>query len=168
MTHIAKKLNDSYYRLLKALLTVLMGTIILPVTLQIVSRYTGIVPRYIWTEELARFCFIWIIMIGSMIAVRDGTHFDVDLRRRRGTDRQDAAQQLVIHVLMIFFALLFVRYGVEFARFGLLQTSEMSGINMASIFISFPVAGATWILFLFEHIVADLEKMRISKREPNV
>ena len=168
MTHIAKKLNDSYYRLLKVLLTVLMGTIILPVTLQIVSRYTGIVPRYIWTEELARFCFIWIIMIGSMIAVRDGTHFDVDLRRRRGTDRQDATQRLVIHVLMIFFALLFVRHGVEFARFGLLQTSEMSGINMASIFISFPVAGATWILFLFEHIVADLEKMRISKREPNV
>jgi TRAP-type C4-dicarboxylate transport system permease small subunit len=28
---------------------------------------------------MARFCFIWVILVGSMIAVRDGTHFTVDL-----------------------------------------------------------------------------------------
>ncbi|MDG2167327.1 MAG: TRAP transporter small permease subunit, partial [Opitutales bacterium] len=60
---------EGYYRILKALLTLLMGLIIVPVSLQILSRYTGIIPRYIWTEEVARFCFVWIIMIGAMIAV---------------------------------------------------------------------------------------------------
>ena len=65
------KFLAGYHRLLKALLTVLMGLLIIPVSLQVLSRYTGIIPRYIWTEEAARFCFVWIIMIGSMIAVRD-------------------------------------------------------------------------------------------------
>src|SRR5918996_1177405 len=70
---------NGYYRLLQVLLTLLMTALIVPVTMQILSRYTGMIPRYIWTEEIARFCFIWIVMIGAMIAVRDGTHFDVDV-----------------------------------------------------------------------------------------
>ena len=52
---------------------------IVPVTLQIFSRFIDFIPRYIWTEEVARFCLIWIIMLGATIAVRDGTHFDVDV-----------------------------------------------------------------------------------------
>ncbi|MCZ6674937.1 MAG: TRAP transporter small permease subunit, partial [Verrucomicrobia bacterium] len=64
-----KSAIDGYYRLLKWVLTFLMTLIILPVALQILSRYTGLIPRYIWTEEVARFCFVWIIMIGAMIAV---------------------------------------------------------------------------------------------------
>ena len=60
---------DIYYRFLKLLLTVLMGVLMIPVSLQIFSRYIGLLPRYIWTEELARFCFIWIILVGAMIAV---------------------------------------------------------------------------------------------------
>ena len=47
--------------------------------MQILARYVDFIPRYIWTEEVARFCFIWIIMLGAMIAVRDDTHFDVDV-----------------------------------------------------------------------------------------
>lgn len=167
MSSIAQKITDTYYRLLKFLLTSLMGIIILPVSIQILSRYTGLVPRYIWTEELARFCFVWIIMIGSMIAVRDGTHFDVDLLRSDRSARRDGWQRLFVHGSMAFFAILFVRYGVDFARFGMIQTSEMSGINMAAIFMAFPLTGATWILFLFERIVADLNLILNRGKEEN-
>ena len=145
-----------YYRLLKVLLTLLMALMIVPVALQILSRYTGIVPRYIWTEEVARFCFVWIIMIGSMIAVRDETHFDVDLLPHPETRRQEGISNLVVHAAMMLMALVFAWYGYDFARFGFIQTSEMSGINMLSIYISFPVAGVTWALFLSERIVADV------------
>ena len=51
----------------------------IPVTLQIFSRYTDLIPSYIWTEEMARFLFIWTIMIGAMIGVRESTHFEVDV-----------------------------------------------------------------------------------------
>ena len=68
-----------YFRVLQAVMTALLAVMVVPVTLQIVSRYTGLIPRYIWTEEVARFCFIWIIMVGAMVAVREGTHFEVDV-----------------------------------------------------------------------------------------
>ena len=60
------------------------GILIVPVSLQIFSRYTALIPSYIWTEEMARFLFIWMIMIGAMIGVREGTHFEVDLWPRLG------------------------------------------------------------------------------------
>ena len=50
-----------------------------------------------------------------------------------------------------------MNYGIEFAKFGYVQSSEMWGINMLSIYVSFPLAGATWLLFLSEHIMHDLK-----------
>jgi len=163
---VAKSSLDFYFRMLKVLLTLLMGLMIVPVLLQILSRYSGILPRYIWTEEAARFCFVWIVMIGSMIAVRDDTHFKVDLLPQSKTDRRKGVSNLIVHVAMMMMALVFVWYGYDFARFGFMQKSEMSGINMLSIYISFPLAGVTWTVFLLERIVADVQLTLAKQQEP--
>src|SRR3546814_10580464 len=59
---------DPVDRVLRVAITALIALLIVPVVLQILARYVDFIPRYIWTEEVARFCFIWIIMIGAMIA----------------------------------------------------------------------------------------------------
>ena len=151
-----KRLLDGYYRLLQIVMTILMGLMIVPVALQIVSRYSESVPRYIWTEEIARFCFVWIIMLGSMIAVRDGAHFDVDLLPLPETPRQKAVGRFIVHLGMTILALMFTWYGYDFARSGAVQTSPVTGINMLSIYAAFPLAGITWILFLAEKISVDV------------
>ena len=155
-----KQLLDAYDRLLRLAITALMGAILVPVGLQIFSRYVGFIPRYIWTEEVARFCFIWIIMIGSMIAVRDATHFDVDVLPKPRTARGRAIARLVVDGFMLVMALVFVRYGYDFAAFGWEQNSELTGINMVSIHLAFPLAGVTWVLFLGERIVAAVATLR--------
>ena len=33
-----------------------------------------------WTEELARFCQVWIILLASSICLRKGSHLAVDYR----------------------------------------------------------------------------------------
>jgi len=143
------------YRLLQILLTTLMGLLIIPVSMQVLSRYTGLIPRYIWTEEVARFCFMWIIMIGAMLAVRDDTHFDVDVLPTPKTRQREAIGRLVVHFFMLFVALIFVRYGYDFAKFGYAQHSELTGINMLSIHIAYPLAGFVWMIFLGEKAYDD-------------
>src|SRR4249919_1352960 len=68
-----------YARLLSWLLVFSVAILIIPVSLQIFSRYTELIPSYIWTEEMARFLFIWSIMFGAMLGIREGTHFEVDI-----------------------------------------------------------------------------------------
>ncbi|HEV8308475.1 MAG TPA: TRAP transporter small permease [Methylomirabilota bacterium] len=160
------RLLAAYYRVLQTLLTVLMGLLIVPVTLQIVSRYTGLIPRYIWTEEVARFCFMWVIMIGAMVAVRDGTHFDVDVLPHPKTARGEALARLTVYAFMLVMALIFVRYGYDWAAFGWQQESELTGLNMLAIHVAYPLAGVTWIAFLGEKVAAALGQLRTGRRDP--
>src|ERR1700710_3277108 len=74
-----RRVTAGYAKLLEILLAACVGILVIPVTLQIISRYTPLIPSYIWTEEMARFLFVWTIMIGAMVGVREAQHFEVDV-----------------------------------------------------------------------------------------
>jgi TRAP-type C4-dicarboxylate transport system permease small subunit len=148
------------YRGLQALLTFLMAILIFPVTMQILARFTDWVPNYIWTEEMARMCLIWIIMLGASVAVRDGTHFDVDVLPHPKTDAGLAISRMVVHGVIFLVALIFLAFGWRFTQFGYDQSSELTGINMATIHVAWPFAGFTWILFTLEKFYDDIQLMK--------
>jgi len=155
-----KRVIDLIYRGLQILLTLLMGLLIVPVCMQILSRFTDFVPRYIWTEEAARLCFIWIIMLGSMIAVRDGSHFDLEVLPQPKTPRGRALMGMVRHAMMLLVALTFVWFGYGFSLFGYNQESELTGLNMLAIHIAWPLAGIAYTIFLFEKLHKDVQHYR--------
>lgn len=152
--------NAGIYRVLQVLLTVLMAVMIVPVTLQIFSRFFDFVPRYIWTEEAARFCLIWLIMLGATIAVRDGAHFDVDVLPIPKTAKSKAVGRIVVHVSIFLVAVIFLAFGWRFAEFGWQQSSEMTGLNMLAIHAAWPFAGLCWLTFLTEAITDDIKLYR--------
>ncbi|MHA1547785.1 MAG: TRAP transporter small permease [Alphaproteobacteria bacterium] len=155
-----KYLLDKLYVALKVLLTILMGVLIVPVTMQIFARYVGFIPRYIWTEELARFCFIWIILIGAMIAMREGEHFAVDLLPTPRSNRGKAVALLFVDSMVLLLALIFVVWGWPLVQFGLLQTSEMAELPMVLIYMAWPITGIVWMLFLSERFIDHIKLFR--------
>jgi len=150
-----KRLLDFYHRLLTWLLVATVAILIVPVTMQIVSRFTGLIPSYIWTEELSRFLFIWMVMLGAMVAVREATHFEVDVWPEL-SPRAAARLRIVSNLFVLLFALVFVYWGVQFVRFGWNQESELAELPMPYIFLAWPIAGLTWMLFLGEAFARDL------------
>ncbi len=154
------RLLDLFYRGLQVLITSLMGLLMVPVCLQIASRFTDLLPHYIWTEEVARFCFIWIIMLGSMIAVRDDSHFDLEVLPAPKTAAGRAVARLVRHGAMLLVALTFSWFGYEFAWFGFNQESELTGLNMLAIHVAWPLAGVAYTLFLGEKLFQDVQLLR--------
>ena len=147
-----------YSRLLSWLLVASVAILIIPVSLQIFSRYTALIPSYIWTEEMARFCFIWSIMLGAIIGIREGTHFVVDLWPPLNP-RAQAAIRVVAGVFVLVFALVFLWWGIDFTRFALNRISELAELPLWTIHIPWPLAGATWLLFLGEQMWDDLRIM---------
>jgi TRAP-type transport system small permease protein len=154
-----RKFIDGYYQLLTVLLGASVGILIVPVTLQMISRFTQLIPAWIWTEEMARFLFIWMVMLGAMIGVRDGTHFDVDVWPEL-KPRANALLRVVSGFFVLIFALVFVWYGIKFVQFGWAQSSELAEMPMAYIFIAWPLTGITWLLFGGERLLADLRIVR--------
>ena len=155
-----RKLLDWLYRGLQGLLTLLIALLIVPVTLQIAARFTDWIPNYIWTEEMSRFCLIWIIMIGASIAVRDGTHFDVDVLPPPKTPAGEAIGRMVVHTAILLVALIFLAFGWRFTQFGYDQSSELTGLNMSLIHVAWPFAGFTWLVFLAEKFYDDIQLLK--------
>ena len=137
-----------------------MLILIIPVSMQILSRYTGLIPRYIWTEEIARFCFVWIVLIGSMIAVRDETHFNVDLFPHSESALVELLSRLLVHLAILAMAMSFLIWGYDFGVLGSRQRSEIAGLPMLAIYIAWPIAGASWALFTVEKIIDDITRYR--------
>jgi TRAP-type transport system small permease protein len=154
-----KKIIDAYHRLLTWLLVASVAILIIPVTLQIISRYTALIPSWIWTEEASRFLFIWMVMLGAMIGIREHSHFEVDVWPELGP-KGTAALRLVSDSFVLVFALVFLWWGIQFARFGWDQLSELAELPMPWIFIAWPLAGFTWVLFLGESFVRGWRVLR--------
>jgi TRAP-type C4-dicarboxylate transport system permease small subunit len=136
------------------LLVVSVAILVIPVSLQIFSRYTELIPSYIWTEEMARFLFVWMIMIGAMLGIREGTHFDVDVWPQLSV-RGAAALRIVSGIAVLVLALVFLWYGIEFTRFAWNRISELAELPLWLIHIAWPIAGATWLVFQGERMVDD-------------
>lgn len=147
----------SYYygQLLDVLLALSVFVIIFPVSLQIFSRFTSLIPHYIWTEEMARFLFIWTVMIGAMVGVRDNSHFEVDLWPDMGK-RINALLNLTGRVGVLVLAYIFIYAGIEFTRFAWHRTSELAELPLWLIHIAWPVTGFTWFLYAGQQAANDL------------
>jgi TRAP-type C4-dicarboxylate transport system permease small subunit len=152
---VLRKITFWYGRLLAWLLAASVAILIFPVSLQIFSRYTALIPSYIWTEEMARFFFIWSIMLGAMVGIREGTHFVVDLWPPLNA-RAQSAIRLVASVFVLIFALVFLWWGIDFTRFALNRISELAELPLWYIHLPWPLAGLTWLLFLGEQMWDDL------------
>jgi TRAP-type C4-dicarboxylate transport system permease small subunit len=145
-----------YAELLSWLLVFSVGILVIPVSLQIFSRYTDLIPSYIWTEEMARFLFIWTIMIGAMIGVRESTHFEVDVWPQV-SPRVEAFAKLLGRLGILATAIIFVWAGIEFTKFAWRRTSELADLPLWLIHVAWPAAGVTWIVFLGQQFVDDLK-----------
>ena len=149
-----RQFTRAYAALLSWLLVLSVAILVIPVSLQIFSRYTALIPSYIWTEEMARFLFIWTIMIGAMIGVRESTHFEVDVWPQL-SPRGEAVARLLGRLGVLAAAFVFVFAGIEFTRFAWHRTSELAELPLWLIHVAWPVAGFTWIVFAGEQIVDE-------------
>lgn len=150
-----RRLTAWYAALLSWLVVLSVGILVIPVSLQIFSRYTALIPSYIWTEELARFLFIWTVMLGAMIGVRESTHFEVDVWPRLPR-RGEAFVRALGRLGVLITALVFVWAGVKFTQFAWNRTSELADLPLWLIHIAWPITGLTWIVFLGEQMLDDL------------
>lgn len=157
------KILEQFCTGLRVLVGILMVALAIPVAAQVLARYTGIIPVYLWTEELATFIFIWVVMLGSMIAVWDGTHFTVELIPESSYPLVSLIQNGFVLCLLVIFGGIFAWYGIEYTQFGSLQHSVMMGANMVWTHVSVPLAGAVWAIFAAYRLSEAVSRFRLSR-----
>ena len=97
---------DRAVEIVAGVLFVLMCALVLA---QIVARKLG--DPLVWSEELARYIFIWVAFLGLVIAARRGSHISIRLIYDRLGTRARSTLGIVIECATIVLALIFLRYG---------------------------------------------------------
>lgn len=72
-----QKLLDLFFKLLELLVVLALVAMVIMVFGNVVLRY-GFNSGITVSDEMSRYCFIWLTYIGAMIAMREGGHLGVD------------------------------------------------------------------------------------------
>ena len=123
----------------------LFAVLTIAVFSQVVARYLFNQPPA-WTEELARFCQVWIILLASSICLRKGSHLAVDYLGPALPQRARRAVAATTGCLIVIYSAVVVIWGVRLVSIGLVQTSPAMHLSMGLVYLVFPVAGGLMVL----------------------
>jgi TRAP-type C4-dicarboxylate transport system permease small subunit len=127
----------------------MMAVLVAVTLLQVYFRYftSGSLD---WSEELARYLFVWIAFLTGAVAVRRRAHIVVDLLvARLPSPVQRGLAFGTVVVTLAFLAFLTV-YGVSLVRIVWTQTSPGLGISRGYVFLSVPVGASLMFVNLLE------------------
>ncbi len=114
----------------------------------------GVINRFIlkltvsWTEEVARYLMIWICMIGSTIALKEGTHVAVNLFIQKFNKRNRNVIVFINNVLIFAFLIIPAFWGIQLCFSQMGQTSPALRISMFWPFLAVPVGSIIMILHI--------------------
>jgi TRAP-type C4-dicarboxylate transport system permease small subunit len=125
------------------------------VFLQVVLRFLG------WAgidglEEVPRFLFVWLVMIGSAAAMHRGEHTVLDYFINRLGPRAHALVLIVTHAAGIALFLYLIKLSLVLVPNAQLQTSAGLGLPLGYVYAAVPVGAALIVLPMVRNIFATL------------
>ena len=158
-TGAAERVLRPIRRSVEVTIVTLFAVLTVAVFAQVVARYVFNQPPA-WTEELARFCQVWIILLASSICIRKGSHLAVDYLGPALAPKARRVIAVITGCLIAFYSAVVVIWGGRLMLIGLVQTSPAMQLNMGLVYLVFPVAGG---LMLLESILATVQTARDSE-----
>lgn len=149
-------------RLLAGLLVGLFGILLLSVLWQVASRYLLGAPAT-FTEEVARFSFIWLALLGSAYVAGQREHLAIDLLPSTLEGSQKRALELLIQGLSLIFGLCLLGGGssLVLTSFELGQRSPVLGVPLGAVYSVVPLFG----LLLSFYLLCPPEPLATSSTE---
>lgn len=154
-------------RILSTLCVIVCSALVVCVVWQVFSRYVLNDPSTI-TDELARFLFIWVGLIGAAYGLGQKKHLAIDLllMKLEHQPKKQAFLQIIINLISLFFVVVIMCYGglrlvVDTIKAG--QISPVLGIEMGLVYLAIPLSGFFMLIFLLRDISAEYYQLSTNK-----
>ena len=140
-----------------AVLILIVSVMTLVVFLQVVFRYALGRPLE-WSEELARYLFVWLSVLGAALAVQKGGHFGLEFFRHLLPGPGKRFIRVLIHFLMAIVVLVILVQGITLVQMTRLQESPAMSISMAWAYASLPTGAGLMAVHLLVAMLKDALK----------
>lgn len=153
---MSKQLLNYMDKALAGALVISTSAMILVVLLQILARY-ALPWAPDWTEEMARFCFIYMVSLGAGLAMKDNTYVSVTTFLNKLPAKARIYMESIILISISLLMLIMFLYSFSLINIVRLHTSSALQINMALIYFSMMLMSFFVMLYA---IVRLTEKLR--------
>lgn len=115
---------------------------VLALTLMVVMVFGNVVLRYgfnsgiTMSEELSRWLFLWLIFMGSVVAVRERSHMGVDLLVAKLPRPVQKLALLFGHALMLYVTLLMYQGSLQQVQINWGVEAPVTGLNTGWLYLS--------------------------------
>ena len=155
------KFLDFLEKIEKALLAISVAVMVVIIVYQVIMRYV-FAHANSWSEELARYIFIYDVMIGAAIAIRRNSHLQIDILINLLNHKTRCIFTIVATVAGIVFMAFLFSYSMTLVQTGARTMSAGLGIPMSIPYTCMPVGLVLMILTSIEVICKNI----IALREP--
>ena len=150
----------------KALIIVMASFLLVAMVVigyQVFTRYIlNFTPP--WSEELARYCNIWITMLGIGVVLRRGEHIKLDYLESVVTEKGMLKARLLLEVISTAMTSIFLGFllygGIGILKAAARQTAPGLKISLLFIYIAIPVGCFFALFFIIERIIGGVAKIR--------
>lgn len=132
-------------------IVILLLGLIISVFLQVISRYIANMSNP-WTEETARYLFVWVSMMGAALGVQRHSHFGFDAIVRSLPALGKNAARIAGLVLVLGMAGVIVVQGWRLVELGASETGPATNVPMPWVYAAIPVGG----VLITVHIILSL------------
>lgn len=133
------------------------------VFLQVIFRYV-LGEALSFSEELARYMFIWSVAMGTALALRTHSHIGVEIFVELLPVRFHKLMAFIASLLSLLFFGLLIGYGFVMVGATMDQESAALLLPMGYVYLAIPISGI--VLFVCE-IANFLENLRATNASPN-
>ncbi|MBZ4655312.1 MAG: C4-dicarboxylate transport system permease small protein [Peptococcaceae bacterium] len=144
-----KRFIDLLVKLQLSLATVFLVIFIIAVILQVATRY---VPGFtaLWTEQIANYSFIWAVLMGASVGVRNKEHFNMSFLADRLKGKVALANNILIQVMIGCFGIFIAYYGIELTKtFWNWSVNSLPQLKQRYVWMVMPVCGITMAIYAF-------------------
>ena len=146
------RLSDWINRCVQYIGFVQLSLMTLIIILQVFYRYV-LGSSLSWSEESARFLFIWVVLLGASMGVKESFHVSVTLFKDMLPRRIKVTVDVLVNLLTGVVAAIMVVYGLSIAETVSIQLSPAVRISMFWVYLAIPVSGALMLLHLTARMV---------------
>lgn len=138
----------------------LSSILVICVVWQVFSRYVLSTPSTT-TDEIARFLFIWVGLMGAAYTLGQKRHLAIDLlaMKLEHSEKSLAKLKLLISLISLIFATVIMIYGGSTLMLKTLSTGQISpalGIQMGLIYAAIPISGLFMSIYLLDDIAENI------------
>lgn len=146
-------------QIVRWLLILIMSSIVIDVSLQVISRYLFQSP-FDFTDELAGYLLIWLGLLGSAYATGERQHLAIDLISGKFSPENRKYLDLIISFLVISFALGVLVVGgiwLVYTSFIFGQVSASLQLSLGYVYMVVPLSGLLIIYYSIDNTFNTLQ-----------